>query len=242
MTTLLNNFSGGTNGTTLTPGNSGGASGNAFDSVLVSGTSTLKYDNTNTIHSGLSAKSVNGAATANSIMEWTTSLGGSLAQVWFRAYLYITAAPPSGNARFFDARQDPTVAGSVAISAAGKIAAQDSATVTQATSTTTLPLNAWFRIEGYVIGSATVGQIQAKIFTSPDAVSPVETVTTAATINTTGTINRVDYGNPSSAANFAFWLGDVGVSSTGYIGPVVTATAPRSASIVPQLIAAGVLP
>ena len=35
MTQLLNSAEGGSNGTTVTTGNSGGTSGNAFDSVLI---------------------------------------------------------------------------------------------------------------------------------------------------------------------------------------------------------------
>jgi hypothetical protein len=235
---LFNNFSGGSSGGTISTGNSGGASGNAFDSVIVGTTSSLTYDTAHTIHSVLSAKSANGTPTTNSILEWAASLGGSFPQVWFRTYLYITANPVS-NARFFDARQGSTAGASIAITTAGKIAAQDTSFTTQATSTTVMPQNAWVRIEGYVIGSASAGQIQVKIFTTPDATSPAETITTAGNLNTLGTINRVDYGNPSSAVSYTFWMADVGVSTTGYTGPAVART---GLSIIPQLVAAGVLP
>jgi hypothetical protein len=91
VTLLTNSFESGTNGTTITTGNSGGASGNAFDVTEASGTSILVYSNTQAAHGSLSAEFANNGDGANSV-SWSTSLG-TQTQVWFRAYVYFTANP-----------------------------------------------------------------------------------------------------------------------------------------------------
>ena len=56
---LTNTFEGGTSGTTITQsvnGNSGGASGNFFDTVSIGGGATDAADNTHAAHGTLSAK------------------------------------------------------------------------------------------------------------------------------------------------------------------------------------------
>jgi hypothetical protein len=62
-------------------------------------------------------------------------------------------------------------------------------------------------------------------------------VTSTANLNTNAAITRVDFGDPSSVANYTFWLDDIGASDTGYLGPFV----PSGQTIIgttPVLIAA----
>ncbi len=237
MTTLVNSFEGGSNTTTISTGNSGGVSGNAFDSVTIGALAGVTFSSTHAAHGFLSCAIATGSPGANALLTWTTSLTATtVPQAWFRAYFYLTAY--SGNLRVIRVQNAGTLCGAVAFNASAKVSLLDSAGTGQKTSTTTLPANQWFRIEGFVIGSASVGQVQAQIYLAEDSPTPTETLTTAATLNTTGAMNRVDFGNPASVASFTYWLDDVGASTTGYIGPSVTR---RSTSIVPSLIAAGVL-
>ena len=60
MVTLLNNFEGGTAGTTISTANSGGASGTAFDTVNVGTGATNAYDATHVAHGTLACKIATG--------------------------------------------------------------------------------------------------------------------------------------------------------------------------------------
>lgn len=222
MTKLINSAEGGTSGTTVTTGNSGSSSGNAFDALTIGTSATLTFDSTHAAHGGLAYKFTTPVSDTNSIVEWTTSLtGSSLSQVWFRAYCYITAH--TGTLKLVEVLSSTTVRASIALNSSGKVLTQNAAGTTLTTSTTTVPLNQWFRLEGFFIGSATVGQVEVKIFTtSADEVTPDETNTSTAVQNTGGTINRIQFGNPTTVASYTIWMDELGASDTAYIGPVKT--------------------
>lgn len=240
MTTLQNSFTGGTSGTTISAANSGGASGNAFDAVTIGVGCTLTFSNTQAVHGGLSASSTTPVSASNSIVEWTTSLTGTtVPQIWFRIYAYLPSLP-GNQLHIASVRNAGTYCGGVAVAPTGKVVTLNASSGTQTTSTTTLSAGKWFRLDGYVIGSATAGQIQVKIFASnPDSTTPDETNTSGATVNTNSALNRAEFGNPGSVASFTLFMDNVGASTTGYLGPAKT---PGSGtSIVPSLIAAGAI-
>jgi hypothetical protein len=219
--TINNSAEGGTNGTTVTTGNSGGASRVAFNAITIGSLATLTFDNTHAMHGGLSYKFVTGSPTANSIVQWTTSLtGSSLTQVWFRAYVYITGNP-GATLRCIRALSGGTLRAVVGINTAGKIVCLDAGGTARSTAASALPTNQWVRIEGYFIGDAATGQVEAKYWTNADSVgTPTETLTTASNLNTGGTLNRVDFGDPSSATSYTHWMDDFGASPFRYIGPL----------------------
>ena len=220
MTKLLNNAEGGTNGTTVTTGNSGGSSGDAFDVVTIGASDTLTFDNAHAAHGSLSYKFISGSTSAV-VLVWSTSLtGSSLTQVWWRAYYYATSH--SMAIKIVEALSGSTQRAAVSINTSGKIILQNAAGTTISTSSTTLPTSAWVRLEGFFIGSATVGQIECKIFTtSADEFTPDETLTTSAAQNTGGTITKIQFGDSSPSAPFTNWMDDLGVSDTAYIGSAV---------------------
>jgi hypothetical protein len=85
-----------------------------------------------------------------------------------------------------------------------------------------VPLNAWFRVEIAVTGSATAGQVEVKRFDSADSVTPDETITSAATQNTRGTMNHYRFGSAGDPlpASRTMWLDNLAVTTTGgYLGP-----------------------
>jgi hypothetical protein len=128
---------------------------------------------------------------------------------------------PASQLRVFRALNGVTFCGGIAINVSGQIITLNATGGTLTTSTTVMPLNQWVRIEGFVTGSATAGQIQVKIFLSPDAGTPTETNTTVATLNTNGAINTVSFGDPASATSYTFWMSNLGACDTSYVGPVV---------------------
>jgi len=102
------------------------------------------------------------------------------------------------------------------------------------TFTGTVPLNAWFRIEGFVTGNASTGQVELKQFNDPASATATETQTSAASVNTGGTMDTYEFGMPvtPSANNGPFWMDNIGLSSTGYLGPA-TVTSP---GVMPAII------
>jgi hypothetical protein len=223
VTTVVNTFAGGTNGTGVTTGNSGGASGNAFDSILNAFGGTTAYDSAHAIASTLSAD-VTLPSAANAGVQWGTSLtsGTPIGEAWFRIYVYLAANlahretivqfnPSSGFGPVLD------------LGTSGLVQFLDANGTTQLTSANSISTGAWARIEGYVIASATVGQFEFKLFLSPNSVTPDETQTSGATQNTGIDIASVGYGFPNGQAAEQMWMDGLGASSSGYIGPVPAA-------------------
>lgn len=212
MTIKTNSLEGGTNGTTVTSGNSGGTSGDAFNTV----TGTVTFDNTHPKRGSLGIKFVSSASVSDAL--WTGI--GSVATLWFRRYVYITANPAATTRLVTLQNSAGSLCGSISLTTAGKLIFLDSAgsTITGMTSTNTVPLNAQFRIEGFLTASATVGQVEFKLFTTPDSVTPTETKSSTAAFNTNTNIDRIAWGQ-QVAVTFTDFMDDPAISTTGYLGP-----------------------
>jgi hypothetical protein len=229
VTTLVNSFEGGTTTTTLTTGNSGGISGNAFDTVTIGASATLAFDSTHAAHGGLSCEAATGGSSVTSFAMWTTSMG-TQTQVWFRLYLYFTANPAATTFVFRTLVNNATACAALAVTTTGKLRALDSASTTITTSAASIPLNQWFRAEGFFVSDPSVGQTEIKLFSTADSPTPTETDTSAATQNTTGGQNSYRYGMTGALANGGpFWIDDIGLSNTGYLGPSVVPAATPAA-------------
>ena len=223
MTTLTNSLEGGTNGTTITTGNSGGVSGTAFDDVFIGAGGGLIFSNTHAAHGSLAMNSTSGASGVQAYGGWNSSLGSGLSQVWFRAYFYFASNPAANHGIvYYKTGAGGSQITRLVLSTAGKLIMQDAAGTAQLTSTSSIPLNTWWRVEGFCISSATVGQLEFKMFTSGmDNTSPDETQTSAANLNTGSGIGEELFGQAGTgSANENMFADDVGVSTTAYIGPV----------------------
>ena len=220
--TLQNSAEGAAGGTTVTTSNSGNSfAGPAFDVVNIGSLATLTFDTTYAAHGVAAYNFTVGSPAANSFLSWTNALTGPVArtQVWFRAYIYQTAYS-TNVVRMISGRTGTTFQGGPGLNSAGKIVLLDASGSTIKTSTTVVPLNQWWRLEGYIIGDPSVGQVEVKIFTTnPDDTTPDETLTTTAAQNTGAPLNRIDFGNPSSQATYTFWMDEIGASTQGYMGP-----------------------
>lgn len=233
MTVLVNNFEGGTTGTTITTANSGGSSGNAFDVVTNSGTGAVDiYDTTLAAHGSVSCKVSTGTSAVQSLNRWSTSIG-TVPQAWFRMYVYFTAFPAAVTRIMGYATTVGTTCGTIGIGTNGKVQFFNAGGSAVITTANTVPLNAWCRIEGLLIGSATAGQMQLKFFTSMDAQVPAELLTSTATQNTTGSPGLFSFGVISNVANVApFWMDAIGISTTGYLGPAGTPTTTKQSGFM----------
>lgn len=222
--TLVNTFEGGSNGVTLTgagSGNTGGVSGNSFD-VVTSAGATLAFDSTRTVHGGGMSCQVATVASAASFTTWSTSMG-SQPQMWFRVYLYFTAFPANTH-KIVTFRQGAALCGYVQLNTAGTFGFLDAANSSIFGATAVIPLNQWFRIEGYLYGGNGSGQAELKLFTSADSANAAQVTTSAATQNTRGAPDNVRFGVETAVANAGpFWMDDPGASSAGYLGPAAGA-------------------
>jgi hypothetical protein len=237
MTTLTNSFEGGTSGTTITAANSGGASGNAFDSVSIGTSGSLVFDNARAAHGLLSAKAATGGTADEVLMEWTTSLG-TQATVYYRAYLYLTSN--SAAVQPVEVRAGGSSAASIAISTSGNLRLVNGAFAVVMTFSGMVPLGQWFRLEGLFTGDPSNGVISCSQFNSMDSVTPTESHTLTGQ-DTTGSLTQTWFGQTSSVANTpAFWLDDVGVSSSGPLGPW-TPPGGAGCNIVAPLVASGAI-
>ncbi len=215
--TLTNSLEGGTAGTTITGANSGGISGNAFNGPAVGTGATLAYDSTTAAHGTLSAKIATGSTATNSYLRWSTALG-TVPTVYTRQYLYLPALPATATRVLAAIGANGTDA-ALQLLPTGQLRSLNAGAAVLNTSTTVLPLNQWVRIETMITGSTTSGQVQVKIFLTPDGTTPDETLTSPLT-NTAGAISDLRFGISGTAvANTTYWLDDLDATTTGYPGP-----------------------
>jgi hypothetical protein len=88
---------------------------------------------------------------------------------------------------------------------------------------TTIPanINSWFRIEWRVVQSVTAGEIQLKLFNSPDSLTPTETVTTTGSFSTLAETRSFRFGSTATnIPNLLLYQDNILVNDTGYPGPL----------------------
>lgn len=222
MTDTLNSFEGGTDTTAISTANSGGTSGTAFDLANIPAGTTLAFSGTHVAHGGMAMYAAPGATTNSPHVRWSTAVG-TLTQAWARAYIYLTAYP-TVQTRLIEFRTGAAAVGAtLRINTTGTLTAGGNSG-TAITSTNTVPLNQWVRVEFMAIGSATAGQVEFKLFTSLDSATPTETQTSAATLNTSAAFADYRFGLPGTngSGDAGVYMDDIAVSTTGYLGPAAT--------------------
>lgn len=235
MTTLFNNFQEGSSGTTVTTGNSSGADGsNAFDGVTIGSSAVVAFSSTEAISGHgetLSCKISTPSTATTAFVDWLGSIGATPPAIYFRAYLYFTANPSAQHRLFFVSTAGSTNF-SAQLNSSGKlIVAYGSSGTNFVVFTATIPLNAWFRVEGFVIFSATVGQVSGSLYDTIDSTTATETHTSTATLNTgTSGTTTASFGCSSSLASVGpFYMTDIGLSTTGALGPSQFTGSPSAA-------------
>jgi hypothetical protein len=221
-----NNAEGGTDTVTVTTGNSGGGSGDAWDSVTIGGTGTLIFDSSQKAHGSLAYKGVNEAGNVL-LLLWSTSLA-NYTESWGR--MYVRGTTSVSHYLFELINSSSQTCAVVRLTSTGKVAVQD-ADGGETVGTTTVPTNAWYRIEfHYIAGTGTSGTIEAKLFTDLESTTPTETITRAS-VNTKASGDWIRTGNSDGTpGSGTWWLDDITVNTTGYPGPAVTTPDPTATS------------
>lgn len=199
-------------------GSLGTADGALFDIVTTTG-GTLVYGNV------ASRPCCTVTLTANNQAATAMWAGGSMiqnsaAQNWYRVYLYHSAYPASAcTVQNFEVTG--TKCGDVVLNANGTLSVRDATGTVILTTVNTAPLSAWYRIEGFLTSSASAGQMELKLFTSPDATAPAETQTSNTSQDTLGgNVNQARFGSPAGGpSGYSFSFTGAAHSTSGYIGP-----------------------
>jgi hypothetical protein len=218
-----NTAEGGTNGTTVSTGNSGGTSGTAWDLVSIP-TGTLTYSNTQAQQGTLSHKFVTTTATtAEAIVRWGDALNLTAASLRFYVFLPGTNPTVATTLAQFSTNNSGTIAGSAkaVLATTGKLAIQDAAGTSLFNSTNVLPTNTWVRIELFVSPGTTTsnGTIGGGYATGTGALT--EQFTSTATVNAgVGPIGRAQFGkNSGTWSTQTFYMDDMALGNTGtFIG------------------------
>ena len=235
---LVESFAAGASGTSIpaavTPGyqSLGTADGMLFDAVTIGSGQSMTYDNTQA-YSGTQSCKIVTTSTNTCFGMWDSAglLTNAATQQWFRVFLYMTGNPGSLH-QILAMLVSGTRAADVIINTNGTLSMRDAAGTVQVTTTNTVNLNSWFRLEGYITSSASSGQVELKLFNSPASATPTETQTSGSSLNTTGgAMNQVRFGLATGgAASLTWWMANPAVSISAYIG---------AGAVVQQMITGG---
>jgi hypothetical protein len=217
---LWNNFSGLTNGTTLTTGNTGGVSGRKFDSITIPSGATLAADNT---HLGLDAMALKVATTTTTgVVTATWSLAASLSytrtKMYFRADCLKTAAA-TPTLRPFAFRNaagvhvfSPLVTGNTVQFSTGSGFVGSGNIFTGS-----IANNQYFRIEGYI--DTVAGTAHMELYLNQTDAVPSQ-VADVSGLSFGDVIGSISVGNNNSATSDGpFWIDVVGFSENGPLSP-----------------------
>src|SRR6266567_1538616 len=220
--TLTNNFEGGTPGTTITPANSGGISGDAASAITFNGTgAVVRFSNAVSMLDSVCMECVLGSVAGEAFWQWDHP-ANPLSTAYFRTYLILPTAPPA-NIRIV-APQDSGGGARprVLVTTARQIILTNTAGSTSATMTTPIPTSQLVRVEVLLVGSPTAGQLEARLYLDPSAdVASYSDVVAVSGVDTGGAINRTRFGpNGATVANHTSYYDAIGLSAAYWLGPV----------------------
>lgn len=220
MAEFSNSAEGGTNGSTVTVANSGGASGNAFDAAARSGTGTLTYSNASSAHGGLSIHVNTPVAADTSFVVWST---GNDADVAARFYLYLNALPSSA-VNILTVRSASAQTAVIALNSTNRLQLQNAASGVVNTMTNSLSINTWYRVElQATVGATTSTGSLAYQYFALDDTTPLGSFSTTTTNTGTAPVTTVRFGDSSGSSGFINMLIDdtkVNFGSSVALGPV----------------------
>ncbi|MDN4595902.1 PKD domain-containing protein [Leifsonia virtsii] len=169
MTTVAsNNFEGGRNGVAISTGNSGGASGTAFDIVFGTG---LTYSSSAATQGSMGATTAGGAIGA---AGWNLP---NVTKLSAHMKFTISAVPTTGDMYLMRFHNGSTRVFDVHVQGTGKLRIFDAAGTNVWTGTTTLTPGTKYRLEAYVVAGSTTSNGTIKVgYYVDNSTTPVETI------------------------------------------------------------------
>ena len=210
-----NTGEGGTNGTTVLTSNSGGASGDAFDSVTAPPVdAVLAFDNTHAAHGTLAYKFQIGATSTQLFLQWLAAFSAtnlSYAKIAFNSYW--TANPAASAYQLHVASAAAAQVCGVRINTSGQLIIVSQAGTTIGTMTSVIPLNAWFRVEVDVALDSTNTNVQVTVarYDNIDSGGATDTVTATGTTAVPFSRIRFGWGGSATTSNGPWWMDDLQV-------------------------------
>lgn len=220
-----NSFEGGTDGTTVTTGNSGGASGTAFSGIQVVGTGSAAFESSGPIHDAMSLLIT--AIGGTTMVRWDAAVVGSRTELYGVAYMKWGAFPASYST-IIEAKQ--TDGGSLSfrikINNTGQLRLTDSADATVWSAAASLSLNTVYRVEWHI--NCTTGAYDVWWYLG-DSNTAVDTRTGTGSFG--ATIAQVNHGRTSTPDHITTY--DTLALATTKLGPRAAAgTSSLPASVV----------
>jgi hypothetical protein len=212
---LINNFEGGTNGTQILAGNSGGGSGDAFDTTNTATGSSRVFDSAQSMY-GVYSMRLNVSGTAGTTrVNWTTSLGGTFTRTYGRFY-WRHATLTARN--MMAIRAVSVNACRFALNASGNLLLINNAGTTVFTGAAVVAVNVWHRFEWSMgIGSAVTNTVRLY---RGDSTTLVEELSASSNYGTAA-IDEISHGQVTSTTNIPDgWWDAIEVNDYGYPGPV----------------------
>ncbi|TDD97652.1 hypothetical protein [Actinomadura rubrisoli] len=228
---LNNGAEGGTNTTTVSAANSGGASGNPFDSVV--GTPTITFDNTHAL-GNLSYKVVAGASAQQ--MVWSSASHGTQSETWGRLYLYSSGAPSAvtGIVRWLVGVGQTA---RLRYESTGVLTLSDVGNNPEFATANPIPTGQWVRLEWHILFQAGTGVCDLRTYNNADSTTPTESLSSA-TLNAAAGCDTVQWGS-FNAVTWTGWLDGLQVNNTGFPGPITARPAVTVANRAAVVRAAG---
>lgn len=231
MASGLNDFDGGTNGTTITTGNSGGASGNAWDVIdIQTGAVAVYASGDGAYQGGMGSKLETTGTASRAMLAYETQIGLISQDIWGRAYFKLSNNP-TNEFFLFRARKDNSVRAIIALDTDGKLKTKNKNMTTVGTGASAVPLNQWVRIEWKFRFNDGTGHLALRLYNDPQA--GIEDFTWKLenfTSDCGADANQFEVGVVNAIANVKFFYLDAvewnssGNGSFDFIGPISTPT------------------
>lgn len=214
---LANTLEGGTDTVTISAANSGGASGDAF--TAVTGAAVYRSAQTrDTLSMGVTQ-----AGTSSPAYCWWQTLGSITTDLYYRYYFWRSSA----TLVFSDIGIFVAITGAAAVSvygnmnASGFLGARNAANADIAASRGSVQIaaNQWVRIEYRIKSSATVGEVEWRLFNTADSTVADDTKVVTGLVLGANT-DQLRFGNlQNMPVSTSWYYDDFAVSTAGWIGP-----------------------
>jgi hypothetical protein len=205
VTLKLNTAEGGTHGTGVTTGNSGGGSGDAFSTVSAGAGGVLEFSNVQVMRGSL-AYAYSPASATQCYVVWND---GSTGSVWgLRFYLRLTGNPSAETVLVAVQSTGGAAVAQINLMTTGALKSVSGGNTTLGT-TSVLSLNTWYRVTLSGIQSATAGVSNLALYLGDDG-QPVQRIYNANVNNGATAAGRGIYGRFTASGTLAtFYVDDM---------------------------------
>lgn len=208
----VNTYEGGTDETTITAANSGGSSGDAFDTVVTGTGVTNVFDTAQFMHGTFSARQATGATSAQAILTWAYT---GVTRIFGRAYVRFSDVTTARS--LIQIRASNAQRARIVLTAASKIALNNAANTAVDTSATSLVVNTWYRLEyDIAVGTSAAGTVNIYV---GDSTTLTESIGGTSDFNAVN-FDETRHGQIANAANLPdMWWDSLDTNDIGMPGP-----------------------